>query len=77
MSSAPVLTEHGLKSALLDRGCTPTSRRTGTATIWKTAAGLHFTVPDSLDGYYPDWMIEDVERVVGKIDAWSKFNRRQ
>lgn len=75
MISQPTLTEDGLKSALLDRGCCPTDQKTGTGTLWKTKSGLHFSVPNSYDGYYPDWMLRDLEVIVGKIDAWSEIRK--
>lgn len=77
MVSQPVLSEQTLKSLLEARGCAATTLSTETGTIWKTAQGLHFIVPFPEQGYYPDWMLMDVERMVGRINAWSARNRRQ
>lgn len=71
MISQPVLTREELVKTLRERGCEPTGSRTATGEFWKSPAGRHFLVPDSADGYYPDWMLYDLEEIVGALDAWT------
>jgi len=77
MIASSVLSEDSLKAALAARDCVQTEHKTQTGTFWKTRQGLHFLVPRSLDGFYADWMLWDLERVIGKIEAQSAFNRKQ
>lgn len=68
MIAPKVLTEGDLEQVLRDRGFRPTTFKTATGRYWCDAQGLrHVLVPDSLDGYYPDWMLYELEARVGVI----------
>jgi hypothetical protein len=73
MIAQPVLSKAELDEILEEHGCTDTREETETGTIWRAASGTHFTVPFPHQGYYPSWMLADIEQVVGKIDPWRKI----
>ena len=76
MISQPVLTRDQLVEILTSRDCQPTGSCTTTGEFWKTSGGRHFLVPDSIDGYYPDWMLYDLEDIVGALNAWAVRSKR-
>lgn len=75
MIAQPVLSKAELIDLLEERGCTNTKEEIETGTIWRAATGSHFIVPFPHQGYYPSWMLADIENVVGKISAWGKVGK--
>ena len=77
MIASPVISEKNLQDYLKGLGFQPTKETTNTGTFWKNNAGKHVLIPFSEQGFYPTWMLADLEEVVGKIDPWSiaKVNR--
>ena len=68
MIAPHVLTEADVHTALSDRGFKPTDVRTNTGRFWVHASSeQHIQVPDSLEGYYPDWMLWDLMARIGEI----------
>jgi hypothetical protein len=68
MIAPRVLTEADVHDALSDRGFRPTDTRTATGRFWVHAGSHeHIQVPDSLDGFYPDWMLYDLMSRIGEI----------
>lgn len=64
MSADRVLDEAGLRYRLQLMDCVETEHRSQTGTIWRTPAGKHFNVPRPYQGFYPDWMLWDIEQVI-------------
>lgn len=83
MISPRVLTEADVHAALADRGFIRTDTRTKTGYFWAHAASdQHIQVPDSLDGFYPDWMLYDLMSRIGEIvpsseSHFTSFQSRQ
>jgi len=73
MIAQPVLSETELVDLLEERDCTNTREQTETGTIWRAPSGRHFVVPFPHQGYYPSWMLHDLEQIVGKLEAWGKL----
>ena len=72
MSPDRVLSREQLESQLNDLGCAPTGIRTATGEWWKTPSNSNlFFVPDPLDGFYPDWMLEEITKIAGELDPWK------
>ena len=68
MIAPRVLTEAEVHEALSDRGFVPTETRTATGRFWvHKSTGEPIQIPDSLEGYYPDWMLYDLMSQVGEI----------
>lgn len=77
MIAQPVLSKAELVEILEERGCTDTREETETGMIWRGPSGRHFIVPFSNQGYYPNWMLHDLESVVGKLSPWGKVTGRK
>jgi hypothetical protein len=70
--AVPVVSEEQLKQILGKRGFEPTDERTATGRFWRSRdTGKHVLVPDSVQGFYPDWLLADLEGITGKIDPWA------
>lgn len=68
MIAPRVLTEKEIHDALRARGFSPTETRTATGRFWiHGESGEPIQVPDSLEGYYADWMLYDLMSRVGEI----------
>jgi hypothetical protein len=51
-----------LEAELRAGGYESTEHRTGTGRVWRsTSNDKHIIVPDSYDGYYPDFILEDIK----------------
>ena len=72
MITQPVMSRQQLEGRLHDVGAEKTDQRTDTAEIWRLPNGRHFTVPDSVQGYYPDWLLRDLEEIVGRLEPWVR-----
>jgi hypothetical protein len=79
MIASRVPSEKDLHDLLLERGFEQTDETTNTGRFWKNkASGLHVLVPSSVQGFYPSWLLEDLEEHVGKLDslyAWMQKNK--
>lgn len=73
MSFARVVSERQLIERLKALGFSPTGRKTGTGEYWKVDrdGNRHVLVPFSIQGHYPDWMLQDLEMVIGKLNPWT------
>jgi hypothetical protein len=61
MISLPVITEEQVKAKLREVGYEPTDHVSATGRFWKHKdANRHLMVPISADGYYPDWLLDEV-----------------
>ena len=68
MIAGRVLHRRDVEARLRDLEFSPTGRRTATGEIWRNVAGRHVQVPDPDDAeQYPDWMIRDLIKVIGRI----------
>lgn len=68
----PVPTEKQVQALLRQAGFEPTEHRTATGVYWKSAeTGKHVQVPDSVEGFYPDWLLADLVGIIGKVDPWA------
>lgn len=72
MISQPVVSREQLEERLEALDCEPTGIRLETGELWKAASGRHFIVPDSIQGYYPDWLLWDLEEIIGTISPWTQ-----
>lgn len=75
MISPPVPQEAEIQGCLRDLGFTETAQKTATGTFWKHESGAHLLVPASIDGYYPDWIYNEVllkaEKIAGRnLNEW-------
>lgn len=70
MISQPVVSRKQVEDRLAELGAQPTGERIETGEAWKLKNGQHFIVPDPMGGMYPDWMLWDLEKIIGKIDPW-------
>ncbi len=62
MIARRIKTADELEAELRAGGFEPTEHRTGTGRVWRsTSNDRHIIVPDSYDGYYPDFILEDVK----------------
>lgn len=67
MIAPRVLTEAEMEAALIDRGFRPTASKTATGTYWAHPSGKHIQVPNSLEGFYPDWMLYELVSRIEEI----------
>ena len=74
MITQPVVSRQQLEDRLNEIGAEKTDRRTDTAELWRLPNGRHVTVPDSIQGYYPDWLLRDLEQIIGHISPWKRRN---
>ncbi|HUP90954.1 MAG TPA: hypothetical protein VM074_01805 [Solimonas sp.] len=72
MIAAKVMSEKELQKKLADKGFTKTTHKTDTGVFWRDGtAGKHILVPHSEQGFYPNWMLEDIEEHIGKLSIWT------
>lgn len=68
MVAGRVLTEQDLRRRLRDLGYEETTNRTTTGAIWKSKrTGKHIQVPFPYDGMYPNFILRDLEAVIGPL----------
>jgi hypothetical protein len=61
MISLPLVTEAQVTTKLKEFGYSPTDSVTATARFWRhKERKRHLMVPNSADGYYPDWLLHEV-----------------
>jgi hypothetical protein len=54
-----------LEAELRSKGYEPTEHRTRTGRVWRSKlTGKHIIVPDSYDGYYPDFILNDIKEYI-------------
>jgi len=75
MSADRVVTEEQVIERLRALGFTPTTVTTNTGTFWKAKGDGHVLVPFSIQGMYPDWLLSDLEFVIGKLNPWT-YNKK-
>jgi hypothetical protein len=86
MISVPLPTEEQLHAKLTEAGFEKTPFVTETASIWIHAEKKrHLTVPNSSDGFYPSWMLDQLlvqARTVGddalvnaiaEVNGWDRL----
>lgn len=74
MIASAVVTAAQVESRLKELGYERTTDRTETGQFWKRKQdGRIQQVPDSIDGFYPTWLLEELEKEIGKINAWDRF----
>jgi hypothetical protein len=71
MITQRVLTRSDLVEILRMHHCEQTGEGTATGEFWKAPTGRHFLVPNCKDGYYSDWMLYDLEEIVGRLELRS------
>ncbi len=77
MNPCRVLSVADLHAALSERGFTPTPTRSRTGVFWRySPSHQHIQVPDSLEGFYPDWMLYDlmsrISEIIPSFDNFAK-----
>jgi hypothetical protein len=55
-----VVPEQEVFAMLKRSGFERTARKTNTGTFWKHTSGKHLLVPSSVQGFCPDWWLEDL-----------------
>lgn len=66
MIASRVLSEKELKDKLGGLGYQETTHKSSTSTFWQRNEDRHVVqVPTSIDGFYPDWLIEKLEEAIG------------
>lgn len=65
-----VVSEKQLTERLKSLGYSQTTETTATGTYWRSSGGRHLEVPFSIQGFYPDWMLIDLEEKIGKLNPW-------
>jgi hypothetical protein len=74
MIASAVVSAAQVEARLQALGFEPTKERTATGVFWcRKSDGRHLLIPDSVQGFYPDWMLADLEKEIGKINAWGQF----
>ena len=76
MIAPPVPSRDEIEGRLRELGFSETAYRVDTGCIWRhDASGQHLLVPDSVQGYYPDWIFnallmraEDIART--RVKQW-------
>lgn len=71
MSAMPVLPEDVVIKVLRLNGFKPTGQKTNTGSIWENREGRYLLVPNSVEGFYPNSLLEIVEKVIGRINPWG------
>jgi hypothetical protein len=62
-----VLTVGDVQNHLKEKGFTETNVTTNTGTFWRSECGNHVLVPFPDGDVYPDFILEELIKVVGKI----------
>ena len=75
MIAPPVPTETDIKGRLREIDFTETAHKTRTGVFWRHESGVHLLLPTSIDGYYPEWIYDEVllraEKIAGrKLNQW-------
>lgn len=74
----PVVSEETVHQRLKDLGYESSEHKTDTGILWKhKETGKYIQVPYALDGFYPDFILADLEDIIGKINPWVAFKERQ
>lgn len=68
MIASRVVSEDDVHKRLAASGFEATGNRVATGEYWRSkSTGKHLLVPDSVQGFYPDWLLKDLEARIGKI----------
>ncbi len=68
MIAPKVATKQEVENVLRERDFDPTTLTTATGRFWRhKVTSRHVLVPDSIDGYYPDWLLYDLMSHIGEI----------
>ncbi len=90
MISLPLVTEANVHNKLHEIGYEPTEHVTKTGRFWRHRnAKLHLLVPNSAEGFYPDWLLDELaqraraigdqagaETIIG-ISPWERLRARR
>ena len=68
MIASRVVSEEELQTALRELGFKLTEESTNTGVFWRHCdSGKHVLVPNSVQGFYPNWLLEDITEQIGLI----------
>jgi len=68
MNPYPVVTEQNLIDHLTKLCYEATTVKTNTGTFWKSLkTGKHILVPFPYEGMYPEFILKDLEKIIGKV----------
>jgi hypothetical protein len=68
MIASRVVSEQELLESLAKQGFEITTERTDTGTFWRHAASRnHILVPESVQGFYPDWLLWDIHDQIRRV----------
>lgn len=68
MIASRVVREAEVVESLKKAGFTKTTKTTATGTYWRSKAGRHLLVPESVQGFYPDWLLNDINERLHKLN---------
>lgn len=64
-----VVSEQNLIDHLTSHGYEITTETTETGTFWKSVrTGKHILVPFPYEGMYPNFILADIEKIIGKVN---------
>lgn len=67
MIASRVKPEKELHATLSGLGYEPTKEETSTGLFWKhKGTGKHIQIPKSVQGFYPDWLLWDLQEKLGE-----------
>ena len=76
MTASKVRSDKEIKEWLISFGFAPTRHKTKTGKIWKCKnTGKHIQIPDSIQGFRPDWQIHEIEEIIKRFDP-DRFKTR-
>ena len=67
MVAGSVLSESDVHQHLKNLGFKKTEHTTATTTVWEND-GDHILLPESIDGFYPNWLIADLLAKLAPFD---------
>lgn len=71
MIASQVLSKEQLEAWLKGLGYEPTEETTKTGRFWKNkTTGKHLQVPYDVQGFYPSWLLQEMELEAWKINPW-------
>lgn len=77
MIASRVPSREEVEEALREKGFEKTSETTETGTFWRHARTSRIVqLPYSVQGFYPSWLLEDIEERIGKLNNWNWMKKK-
>lgn len=71
MIASRVVREAEVIERLKKLGFTKTSKANEVGTFWRSKTGRHLLVTHSVQGFYPDWLLNDIDERLHKLNLPS------